>query len=264
MIQIKSKKEIEIMKEAGKILSSILSQVSEKAQAGVTLIELDEMAEKLTLAADCKPAFKGYKGYRHTLCTSVNEQVIHGIPTDRALKNGDVVGLDFGLIYQGYYSDSAVTVPIGNVSPEAMQLLKSTRDALYAAIDECRPGKSLKDIASAIESTVKPHRYGIVREFVGHGIGRSLHEDPQVPNYVDGATALKLKAGMTICIEPMITQGSREVRVLKDKWTAVTVDGQLSAHFEHTLLITENDPEILTDWDKPRFSPVFERHGSLG
>ncbi len=248
MIQIKSKREIEKMRASGKLTGEILQQLKSLIVPGVSLLELDRKAEELTLAGGAKPAFKGYMGYRHTLCTSVNEQVVHGVPSDRKLKEGEIIGLDYGLVMDGYYGDSAITVPVGEVSAEAKKLMKVTHDSLYAAIAQSRPGNTLKDIAAAIEAVVKPHKYGIVRDFVGHGIGQKLHEEPQIPNYVEGASSLKLRPGMTIAIEPMINQGGAQVKVLKDRWTCVTEDGRLSAHFEHTLLITENEPEILTDW----------------
>lgn len=247
------------MRTAGKMVAQVLNELADMAKPGVSLQELDEKAEKLTLSLGAKPAFKGYMGFRHTLCTSVNEAVVHGVPSKRVLKDGDIIGLDFGLQYQGYFGDSAVTVAIGKIPPHALQLMKATRDSLYAAIEKCHPGNTLKDLGRAVESKVKPFGYGIVREFVGHGIGQALHEDPQIPNYESGASNLKLKAGMTICIEPMINAGTSQVKVLDDKWTAVTVDGALSAHYEHSIAITENGPEVLTEWEQPGFQKVFDR-----
>jgi len=195
-----------------------------------------------------KPAFKGYLGFQHTVCASVNEQVVHGVPSQRKLVEGDIIGLDFGLVYEGFFGDSAVTLAIGQVSDKAKKLMQVTKDSLYAAIDAARSGNTLKDIARAIEDTIRPHRYGIVKEFVGHGIGTKLHEEPQVANYEAGATNLKLRPGMTIAIEPMINEGTHRVKVLGDKWTVATEDGGLSAHYEHTIAITEGEPEILTAW----------------
>ncbi len=258
MLQIKSKREIEKMRASGKLVASILQELKGMVAPGVALIDLDRRAEELTLKGGAKPAFKGYSGFRHTLCLSVNEQVVHGVPSDRKLKEGEIVGVDFGVVMDGYYGDSAVTLPVGKVSEEAMQLMRATKNSLYAAVDECHPGKTLKDIAAAVERTVKPFGYSIVRDFVGHGIGQKLHEEPQVPNYVAGASNLKLRAGMTIAIEPMINAGSAAVKVLGDKWTCVTEDGRLSAHFEHTILITENGPEILTDWDGQSYGAWLE------
>jgi len=252
MLQIKSKRELDLMRESGRLVSEILSKLATQVAPGVSLEQLDAEAERLTREAGAMPAFKGYLGYRHTLCTSVNEQVVHGIPGPRVLKDGDILGLDFGLVLQGYYGDSAVTLPVGRISAVAHRLLSVTRDSLYAAIEASRPGNTLKDVARAVESTVRPHGYGVVRDFVGHGIGQKLHEDPQVPNYEDGASSLVLRPGMTIAIEPMINEGTPEVRVLADRWTAVTKDGKLSAHFEHTIAISEGAPEVLTEWTSGR------------
>lgn len=260
MVTLKSNRELDLMRQAGKLVSEVLREVAALVKPGVTLAELDAAAEQATLARDAKPAFKGYHGYRHTLCTSVNEQIVHGIPTNRVLVTGDIVGLDYGLIYKGFYGDSAVTVPVGPVDERSARLMRATRDALYAAIDASREGNTLRDVATAVESTVKPFGYGIVREFVGHGIGQKLHEDPQIPNYSAGASTLKLRRGMTICIEPMINEGGAGVRVLDDRWTAVTVDGKRSAHFEHTLAITDGPAEVLTEWDPARFDSIL---GSL-
>jgi methionyl aminopeptidase len=262
MVTVKSKRELDIMRECGKLVARVLQATVDQVKAGVTLQELDRYAEELSLSVGAKPAFKGYMGFQHTLCTSVNEQVVHGIPSARKLKDGDIVGLDFGLIYQGFYGDSAVTVPVGKVSAEAQKLMTATRDSLYAGIRACVAGNTIRDIARAVESVVLPFKYGIVREFVGHGIGQKLHEDPQIPNYEAGASNLKLKPGMTICIEPMINCGGPSVRVLEDRWTAVTVDGKLSAHFEHTIAITDGEPEVLTEWDQPYFQKVFSHSSS--
>lgn len=259
MMHVKSKREIELMRKAGKCVATVLSQLRQMVVPGITLIELDKEAERLTLSMGAKPAFKGYMGYRHTLCTSVNEQVVHGIPSSRKLLDGDIVGLDFGLVVDGFYGDSAITIPVGKVKPEGLKLMKATVDSLYAAIAACRAGNTLKDIAGAIEDTVSPYGYGIVREFVGHGIGQRLHEDPQVPNYREGASNLKLRPGMTIAIEPMINEGKAEVKVLDDRWTAVTVDGKLSAHFEHSIAITDGEPEVLTEWDNGSFRGVVPK-----
>ncbi len=248
MVQVRSPRELAQMRKSGELVSRVLFELARFAKPGCTLLELNQLAEELTLSFGAKPAFKGYLGFAHTLCASVNEQVVHGVPSHRKLREGDIIGLDFGLVYEGFYGDSAITVGIGKISDKAKTLLQVTKDSLYAAIDAARPGNSLKDIARAIEDTVKPHRYGIVREFVGHGIGTKLHEDPQVPNYEAGASNLKLRPGMTLAIEPMINEGTHRVKVLADKWTVTTEDGGLSAHYEHTIAITENEPEILTAW----------------
>ncbi|NBX92205.1 MAG: type I methionyl aminopeptidase [Proteobacteria bacterium] len=248
MVQIRSKRELAAMRKSGELTSRVLFELTKHVKPGVSLLELNNIAEELTLSFGAKPAFKGYLGFAHSLCTSVNEHVVHGIPSERKLAEGDVVGLDFGLVFNGFFGDSAVTVGVGKISDKARKLLQITKDSLYAAIDASREGNTLKDIAKAIEQTVKPHQYGIVREFVGHGIGTRLHEDPQVANYEAGASNLKLKAGMTIAIEPMVNEGTHRVRVLGDKWTVTTDDGGLSAHYEHTIAITDSEPEILTNW----------------
>ncbi len=249
MIHIKSNRELDLMRQSGKMVARVLMELTKLAVPGMKLIELDQAAEELTLSFGAKPSFKGYIGYKHSLCTSVNEQVVHGIQTDRVLKDGDIIGLDFGLSYQGFHGDSAVTIAVGAVSDSAKELMLITKQSLYAGIDAARSGNTIKDVASAIENVVKPHGFGIVKEFVGHGIGQKLHEDPQIPNYAAGASTLKLKPGMTIAIEPMVNRGTHKVKVLGDKWTAVTNDGHLSAHYEHSIAITDGDPEILTAWE---------------
>ena len=249
MIHIKSNRELDLMRQSGKMVARVLMELTKLAVPGMKLIELDQAAEELTLSFGAKPSFKGYIGYKYSLCTSVNEQVVHGIPTDRVLKDGDIIGLDFGLSYQGFHGDSAVTIAVGAVSDSAKELMLITKQSLYAGIDAARSGNTIKDVASAIENVVKPHGFGIVKEFVGHGIGQKLHEDPQIPNYAAGASTLKLKPGMTIAIEPMVNRGTHKVKVLGDKWTAVTNDGHLSAHYEHSIAITDGDPEILTAWE---------------
>ncbi|MCX6103282.1 MAG: type I methionyl aminopeptidase [Proteobacteria bacterium] len=246
---MKSNRELDLMRQSGKMVARVLMELTKLAVPGMKLIELDQAAEELTLSFGAKPSFKGYIGYKHSLCTSVNEQVVHGIPTDRVLKDGDIIGLDFGLSYQGFHGDSAVTIAVGAVSDSAKELMLITKQSLYAGIDAARSGNTIKDVASAIENVVKPHGFGIVKEFVGHGIGQKLHEDPQIPNYAAGASTLKLKPGMTIAIEPMVNRGTHKVKVLGDKWTAVTNDGHLSAHYEHSIAITDGDPEILTAWE---------------
>jgi len=258
MLHLKSKRELDIMRQAGAMVAQVLQRLAKMVEPGLTLEQLDQEAEKMTLGFGAVPAFKGYQGYRHTLCTSVNEQVVHGVPSERKLLEGDIIGLDFGLVYDGFFGDSAITVPVGKVSDEAKTLMRATADSLYAGIAASRAGNSLRDVARAIESTVKPLGYGVVREFVGHGIGTKLHEDPQVPNYEAGATGLKLRPGMTIAIEPMVNAGKPGVKVLSDRWTAVTVDGKLSAHYEHSIAITEGEPEILTDWEAGGYRQFLE------
>jgi len=249
MVQVKSPRELAQMRKSGELVARVLIDLIKFAKPGVTLLELNQLAEELTLSFGAKPAFKGYLGFAHTLCTSVNDQVVHGVPSKRKLVDGDIIGLDFGLVFEGFYGDSAVTFGVGTVSDRAKKLMQVTKDSLYAAIDAARPGNTLKDIARAIEQTIKPHGYGIVREFVGHGIGTKLHEEPQVANYEAGASNLQLRPGMTLAIEPMVNEGTHRVKVLADKWTVTTEDGGLSAHYEHTIAITENEPEILTAWN---------------
>lgn len=246
MIQLKSAREIDVMRGAGRITADILREVAEAVRPGVTTRELDEIAERKCGERGVKPAFKGYHGFPGSLCVSVNEQVVHGIPSDRALKEGDIVGLDFGVILDGYYGDSAVTIGVGKVREEAKRLIDVTRSGLEKGIEQACVGKKLFDISSAIQNYVEGQGFSVVREFVGHGIGRSLHEEPQVPNYGPKGKGITLKEGMVLAIEPMINAGGHAVRIEKDGWTAVTVDGSLSAHFEHTVAITKNGPEVLT------------------
>jgi methionyl aminopeptidase len=216
------------------------------AQPGVTTSSLNLLAEKEAGNRGAKPAFKGYSGYPHALCCSPNEQVVHGMPTSRKLMNGDILSIDFGVIFDGYYGDAAVTLPIGEISEIAQRLLRVTEESLAEAIAVARPGNRLSDISYAVQSYVEARGFSVVREFVGHGIGKNLHESPQIPNFGQPGRGVRLKAGMVLAIEPMINEKGPEVRVLDDGWTAVTCDGGLSAHFEHTVAITEKGPEILT------------------
>jgi methionyl aminopeptidase len=214
---------------------------------GITTADIDRLAEEKTLKRNAKPAFKGYRGFPASICLSINSEVVHGIPSPkRVLKNGDVIGLDFGVVFDGFFGDSAVTVPVGEVAPEVLDLLKVTEQCLYKAIEAAMPGNFLSDVSAAIQSLADAHHYGIVREFCGHGIGRALHEDPPVLNYVQGARGYKVKPGLVIAIEPMINLGTEKVKVLEDGWTVVTLDGRPSAHFEHTIAVTPEGPEILT------------------
>jgi methionyl aminopeptidase len=247
MISLKSERELNLMRKAGGIVAQILEEMVAMAKPGITTGELDRYAESRTKQLKALPAFKGYHGFPASVCISVNDEVVHGIPSNkRVLKEGDIVGLDFGVIYEGWFGDSARTVAIGKISPEAQKLLDTTRESLMRGIEQCREGNRVFDIGHAIQNYVEGFGYGVVREFVGHGIGRALHEEPQVPNYGPKGKGLQLKAGMVLAIEPMINAGSHEVKVLKDGWTAVTVDHSLSAHFEHTVAITPQGPEILT------------------
>lgn len=234
------------MKVPCTIVAEVLARVVEAVVPGITTNELNAIAEKEVLKRKAKPAFKGYSGYPSSLCCSLNDQVVHGIPNSSPLQNGDIVSLDFGAYYGGFYGDSAVTVPVGTVSKMADDLIAATCRSLYLAIDQACSGNRLSDISTAVQSYAESKGFSVVRDFVGHGIGRSLHEQPQVPNYGQPNKGPRLKTGMVLAIEPMINEKSYEVRVLQDGWTAVTIDGGLSAHFEHTVAITDNGPEILT------------------
>ena len=247
MINLKTPREIERMKPASRIVAEILLELREVVRDGITTADIDRLAEETTLKRDAKPAFKGYRGYPASICISINSEVVHGIPSPkRIIRSGDVVGLDFGVIFDGFYGDSAVTVPVGDVAPEVLNLLKITEQCLYKAIEAAQPGNFLSDISAAVQTLADEHHYGIVREFCGHGIGRALHEDPPVLNYVQGAKGYKVKPGLVIAIEPMINLGTEKVKVLEDGWTVVTLDGRPSAHFEHTIAVTPEGPEILT------------------
>lgn len=243
---LKSLKEIERMKIPCTIVAEVLSRVVEAVAPGVTTLELNDIAEKEVLKRKAKPAFRGYSGYPSSLCCSLNDQVVHGIPGNTSLKEGDVLSLDFGAYYDGFYGDAAVTVPVGVVSQKASNLIAVTERSLALAIGQALPGNRLSDVSNAVQIFVEANGYSVVRDFVGHGIGRSLHEQPQIPNYGLPNRGPKLRVGMVLAIEPMVNEKSYEVKVLSDGWTAVTLDGGLSAHFEHTVAITENGPEILT------------------
>jgi len=246
-ILIKSEGEIEKMRISGIALRKVHDAVKSAVRVGATTMDLERAAAAKVEELGVKAAFLGYHGYPAVLCTSVNNEVIHGIPNDkRVLQEGDVVSVDCGVIVDGYYSDAAVTHPVGKISASAEKLLRVTEASLYAAIDKALVGGRLFDISNAVQTICEAEGYGVVREFVGHGIGKSMHEDPQVPNYGDAGKGPRLKAGMVLAIEPMINVGSAEVKVLEDGWTAITVDGSISAHFEHTVAITKDGPVILT------------------
>jgi methionyl aminopeptidase len=246
MIILKSRAEIEKMRAANLIVRDVMNHLSEKICAGVTTIELDKIAADLIRGKGAKPAFLGYRGYSHTLCTSVNEEVVHGIPGKRALKDGDIIGVDCGVFYNGFYGDSAKTFAVGNVSVEAEKLLKVTEESLYIGIEKARVGNRLFDISAAIQKHVEASGFSVVRDFVGHGIGTSLHEDPQIPNFGEPGTGIKLREGMVLAFEPMVNIGGWKIKVLDDKWTVVTLDGSLSAHFEHSVAILMDGPYILS------------------
>jgi len=235
------------MKGASKIVAEILLELRENVRDGTTTADVDKIAEELTLKKKAKPAFKGYRGFPASLCISVNDEVVHGIPSSkRVLRQGDIVGLDFGVIYDGYYGDSAMTVAIGEIPANIAHLVKITEQCLYKAIEQAVPGNFISDISAAVQRLAEANNYGIVREFCGHGIGRSLHEDPPVLNYVQNGKGPKIKPGLVIAIEPMINLGTDRVKVLDDGWTVITADGKPSAHFEHTIAVTPDGPEILT------------------
>jgi len=253
LITLKSDHEIEKMRRAGGIVARILNGVKDLIKPGVTTSELDRYAESACKQMGVVPAFKGYKGFPASFCISINDEVVHGIPSQkRTLKEGDIVGIDFGVIDDGWYGDAARTYPVGRISPEAQKLLDVTRESLNCGIAQCIPGNRLMDIGYAIQNYVESIGFSVVREFVGHGIGRALHEEPQIPNWGVQGKGVTLKKGMVFAIEPMINAGKADVRVLEDGWTAVTVDGRLSAHFEHMVAITDNGPDILTnsEWIK--------------
>ena len=247
MIELKSAREIGLMRRAGHILADVIDRLRDTVKAGMSTLQIDEDVESFITERGAKPAFKGYRGFPATVCISINEEVVHGIPSaHRRIADGDIVGLDLGCIVDGYYADCAFTLAVGDVPPKVQQLLDVTRESLDQAIQECRAGRRLSDVSHAVQAHVERHGLSVVRAFVGHGIGRALHEDPQVPNFGDPGRGPQLRPGMVLAIEPMVTMGSWEVKVLEDGWTAVTRDGSLAAHFEHTIAVTDAEPEVLT------------------
>ncbi|OGQ23958.1 MAG: type I methionyl aminopeptidase [Deltaproteobacteria bacterium RIFCSPHIGHO2_02_FULL_60_17] len=250
MISLKSAREIEVMRRANVIVAEILQELKKKVAPGVTTLELDALAEELTYKKKAQPAFKGYtmagRVYPRTLCVSINEEIVHGIPSNRPLRAGDVVGLDFGVVYDGFYGDAAVTVGVGEVGEEARRLMQVTEEALYKGIEQLREGKRLGDLSSAVQTTVESAGFSVVRAFVGHGIGKKLHEEPPVPNYGEPDRGVRLREGMVLAIEPMVNAGGCEVEIKEDGWTAVTKDRSLAAHFEHSVAITKNGPYVLS------------------
>ena len=246
VVILKRPEEIEKMRTSNIIVAEVLNELRGVVKPGITTRQLDEYAESLTKKKKATPAFKGYQGFPFALCASVNCVVVHGMPSDRVLVTGDILSLDFGIYYDGYYGDAAITVPVGSVSEEATNLMRCTEEALYHAIKEAVPGNRLGDISAACQEKVENAGYSVVRDYVGHGIGRHLHEEPQVPNYGIKGRGMELKAGMVLAIEPMVNQGTYKVKVLEDGWTVVTEDGRLSAHFEHSVAITDRGPDILS------------------
>lgn len=246
-VSIKSDREIALMREAGKILAEVHARLGEQIEPGMSTLDIDRLGEKLIRSYDCIPNFLNYNGYPASICVSVNDEVVHGIPNNgHILKDGDIVSLDAGLIYKGYHSDAARTHAVGTISAEAQKLIDVTRQSFFEGVKMARAGNHLYDISGAIDSYVSSFGYGIVRALVGHGIGTKLHEDPQIPNFAQRRKGLKLRPGMTLAVEPMINMGGWEVEWLDDDWTVVTEDGSLSAHYENTILITDGEPEILT------------------
>jgi len=246
MIHIKSKKQIETMRSANRIVARTLRILAKNLEPGITTLELDKIAESEIRAGGATPAFLGYRGYPASLCISINEEVVHGIPGSRVIKSGDVVSMDLGSVYDGFCGDSALTVAVGEVPGPTKKLISVTKEALERGIDAMRVGNRLYDISAAIQQHVEANDLSVVRQFVGHGIGKEMHEDPQIPNYGKPGTGVRLKEGMVFAIEPMVNMGGWEVRVLDDDWTVVTLDGSLSAHFEHTVAVTSDGPDILS------------------
>lgn len=252
MIILKTRREIETMRSANQIVAEILEYLGQVIQPGITTGELDKIAEKMILRAGAKAAFKGYRmrnqrPYPAAICSSVNEEIVHGIPGLRILKEGDIVGVDVGVVYKGFVGDSARTYPVGKVSEQASRLLQVTRESLYRGIERAVSGKRLQDISAAVQGHVEGHGFSVVRDFVGHGVGRKMHEPPQIPNYTGVGWNPRLEVGMTLALEPMVNEGTWQIKLLDDEWTAVTADHKLSAHFEHSLAITDNGPLILSE-----------------
>ncbi|KMK90903.1 type I methionyl aminopeptidase [Rossellomorea marisflavi] len=246
MIICKTPREIEIMRHAGKIVALTHAELQKHISPGISTKELDAIAEKFIRKHDAIPSFKGYNGFRGSICASVNNELVHGIPGDRVLKNGDIISLDIGAKYQGYHGDSAWTYPVGTIDDETQKLLDVTEESLFLGLKEAKPGERLSNISHSIQTFVEANGFSIVREYVGHGVGQDLHEDPQIPHYGPPNKGPRLKPGMVLAIEPMVNAGTRYVKTLSDNWTVVTVDDKMCAHFEHTIAITEEGYEILT------------------
>ena len=246
MIITKAPREIDIMRKAGQIVARTHKELQAHIRPGITTGQLDAIAERYIRSQGATPSFKGYNGFTGSICASVNEELVHGIPGDRVLQDGDIISIDIGAEYNGYHGDSAWTYPVGTISEETKRLLDVTEESLYKGLERAKAGVHLTDISHAIQSHVEAANFSVVREYVGHGVGQNLHEDPQIPHYGPPGKGPRLKTGMTLAIEPMVTVGKRSVRTLSDKWTGVTVDGSMCAHFEHTIAITDDGYEILT------------------
>lgn len=246
MIIGKSKRELDKMRAAGQLVGQVLSHLRTLVAPGVTTMEVDQAAEKMIRDAGALPTFKGYNGFPYSICASVNEQIVHGFPSNYRLKEGDIFSIDVGVTLEGFVGDTATTVPVGKVSEDRLKLIKITEECLERAIEQCRPGKHLGDIGWAVQEHAEANGYTIVRDYVGHGIGRRMHEDPQIPNYGRPGLGQKIKSGYVFAVEPMVNLGTHHTKVLADGWTVVTMDGQPSAHVEHTIAITDEGPEVLT------------------
>lgn len=247
MISIKTENEIEIMREGGRILATVLKELEKRAIPGVTTLDLDRAAEALILSYGALPAFKGYDGFEYSLCASVNENIVHGRPSNYAIKSGDIIGLDLGIIYKGYYSDMAATVPVGEITYEAKRLINVTKKALRLGIKKAKPGNTIGDIGNTIQRFVEDQGFSVVKDLCGHGIGKNLHEDPKIPNFGKRGTGEKIVEGMVICIEPMVTAGSPDLKKADDGYGYAARDGSLTAHFEHTMAITKKGAKVLTE-----------------
>jgi methionyl aminopeptidase len=252
--------EVRAIKRSNQIVAKILEELGSMIRPGVRTRELDEHAEARTREMGAIPAFKGYRDFPSSLCTSINEEIVHGIPSSRVLREGDIISLDFGVLYEGYYGDAAVTFPVGEVTPRAKKLIQAAKEAFHKGLDQARTGNRLSDISHAIQTYVEAQGFSVIRSFVGHGIGLSLHEEPQIPNFGLPGRGPKIKPGMVFALEPMIAMGDWNVEILEDNWTAITRDKSLSAHYEHTVAITEEGAEILSELDEKGASPFSKEN----
>jgi methionyl aminopeptidase len=259
MVTLRSAREIEVMRRSGKITARVLTELMKTVRPGITTAQLDRMAETGIREAGGVPTFKGYKGFPGSICASVNDEIVHSIPGSRVLRDGDLLSIDIGTTLEGYVSDSAVTVPVGTIGRNARRLLEVTQECLTIAIMEMECGNRLGDIGAAVQAHAEGHGYGVVRELMGHGVGRAMHEEPQVPNYGERGSGIQLRPGLVLALEPMLTQESPKIRILADGWTVVTADGKLAAHFEHTVALTEDGPKVLTLRDYGE-DPQIERY----